>query len=715
MLRFVMRGVGLLLFILLLVPAGFSKNPAEKTKKELKADDDTTSSTSASDTKKADETNASGTVSSDSATSSSATPAPAAQNGATGKKTANEAYVPNPKFIPMLATTGTIGAFTVETGDTLPKGGFAFSAFGNKFGRMPGSVTVFQLGLDLTYGITDRLNFYGSFDPYGHTHIGCGQQLSLAPPNFGGAPFQNTIFHEVQATPTPPCTGNFAATTGLPGYVEDFPFAANDSGGVGNITLGLKYGLLSQRLGDRVSLSVRNDFILSTRTDLAKLLANGTQGSPLSDMVSIALSKQWGNVVTATYNFGFLFTRDPRDSSGNALFHMADQVRTSAGLIFLPESRFQPMMEYTGVVFTTSGGQSTPDTTFGARDPVDGVWGFRLYATKNLALDLGYRYMLNLRDLNDRNGFVVKVGTAYWPEKAPPVNHPPTISCSADKDMVFVGSNDTVTITCTASDPDNDPLTYTWSSSCGQVDGTGAQVRWLSAGTQVGTCNITAKVDDGRGGTANSGVRIQVEPRPNRPPTIACSMDRSSVFAGERVHITTNASDPDGDQLTYTWRSNAGQVVGSGPAVDFDTTGLAPGNYNVTARVDDGRGGAADCSSTIEVKAVPPPPQASKISDCAFGKPLSTRIDNVCKRILDDVALRLQNEPRGSAVIIGYSDPKERKPDQIAGDRASNAVKYLGEKGIDASRITTRTGAGQAGSTDNRRIDVIWVPEGATY
>ena len=154
----------------------------------------------------------------------------------------------------------------------------------------------------------------------------------------------------------------------------------------------------------------------------------------------------------------------------------------------------------------------------------------------------------------------------------------------------------------------------------------------------------------------------------------------------------------------------------SGAAVDFDTTGLAPGNYTITVRVDDGRGGAADCSSMAEVKAVPPPPQASKISDCDFGKPLGTRIDNVCKRILDDVALRLQNEPRGSAVIIGYSDPKEGKtPDKVAGDRATNAVKYLGEKGIDPSRVTTRTGAGQTGAKDNRRIDVIWVPEGATY
>jgi outer membrane protein OmpA-like peptidoglycan-associated protein len=163
------------------------------------------------------------------------------------------------------------------------------------------------------------------------------------------------------------------------------------------------------------------------------------------------------------------------------------------------------------------------------------------------------------------------------------------------------------------------------------------------------------------------------------------------------------------------WRANAGRITGNGATADFDTSGLSPGDYSITTRVDDGHDGAADARTTVTVKAPPPTPQASKINECAFNQPLSTRIDNVCKRILDDVALRLQNEPRGTAVIIGYSDPKERRPDQLAGDRGTNAVKYLGEKGIDASRITTRTGTGQTGATNNRRIDIIWVPEGATY
>jgi outer membrane protein OmpA-like peptidoglycan-associated protein len=118
----------------------------------------------------------------------------------------------------------------------------------------------------------------------------------------------------------------------------------------------------------------------------------------------------------------------------------------------------------------------------------------------------------------------------------------------------------------------------------------------------------------------------------------------------------------------------------------------------------------------VAVEAPPPPPQASKIGDCSF-KPSSARADNVCKRVLDDVALRLQNDPKGKVILVGFADPKEPDASKLAARRADSTRKYLGEKqGMDASRIDVRSGGGSAATPrENRRLDVVWVPDGATY
>jgi outer membrane protein OmpA-like peptidoglycan-associated protein len=346
---------------------------------------------------------------------------------------------------------------------------------------------------------------------------------------------------------------------------------------------------------------------------------------------------------------------------------------------------------------------------------MDSVYGVRLYPWSNVAIDAGYRRTGNLKQHGDKTGFIFKIGTTYWTEKPKPVNRSPMTACSADKSSVYVESGDTVGVRAMASDPDNDTLSYAWSASGGSVDGSGPSVRWNSANTRTGTYTITATVTDGHGGSASCAVDVKVEARPNRAPTMSCSADRSSVLTGERIRISASASDADNDPLTYSWRTNGGQIVGSGSSVQLDTSGLAAGTYTVTGRVEDGRGGAADCSTSVAVRVPPPPPQAMKLSECFF-RAASGRVDNVCKRVMDDVALRMQNDPKARVAIIGYADPKEKKPEALAKARADAAKAYLVSKGIGGDRIDTKAAGGQAGADkQNRRVDVIWIPEGATY
>jgi outer membrane protein OmpA-like peptidoglycan-associated protein len=158
--------------------------------------------------------------------------------------------------------------------------------------------------------------------------------------------------------------------------------------------------------------------------------------------------------------------------------------------------------------------------------------------------------------------------------------------------------------------------------------------------------------------------------------------------------------------------------VGTGDKVQFDSTGLQPGSYTVKCSVSDGRGGTADASTNVDVQQPPPPPQATKVGDCGYAKPGASRFDNACKRVGDDVALRLKNDPTAKLVIVGFADPKEPKSAKVAQERADLAKKYLGEKNIDASRITTRTGTASAEKgleKENRRVDFVLVPEGATF
>jgi outer membrane protein OmpA-like peptidoglycan-associated protein len=611
----------------------------------------------------------------------------------------------NPILAPMAATSGGLGLFTVETGDTLPRGAYSFEAGVNKFSRDPGSVTIFELGWGFGYGITDRMSFIAQFDPHRHTHIDGPGQLSLdlppADPLFG-----NTIY---RILPIPGAR---------PMYVEDFPFAARGSDGVGDFDLGLKYGFLSERRGDRASLAIRADVFIATRTGIITLASSEAQNGATDFQLGLNLGKTMlSHRLIATSDLAYRLTRDPAAFFNNSpAFTRANQLHAAAGFLIFPEKRFQFLSEYTATVFV---GSHPPDMTFGPRDPVDGVWGTRVYLTRYMALDAGYRWMLNLHNVLDRNGFVVKLGVGYWPERNIP---PPSVSIQVAANLASVteGSGEKVSLSARAVDSENLPLTYSWRSTAGSIIGTGQNVLWDSTGAHAGTYSINAFANDDHGGGATNSVQVRVDPKPFPPPAMSCSVDRSNVLAGEKVNVSAQVNDQSATTLTYQWLANGGKLSGTGSSVELDTTGLWPAKFTVTGRVDNATGGAANCSASVTIESPPPQPQASKINECVFSI-RSVRLDNVCKRVLDDVAVRLANDPKARVVVIGYASPlkgtAQRVAYKLAMDRAVNAKLCLSSmKGVDASRIEISIGGGSAAAgKENSRVDIVWVPEGATY
>jgi len=96
-------------------------------------------------------------------------------------------------------------------------------------------------------------------------------------------------------------------------------------------------------------------------------------------------------------------------------------------------------------------------------------------------------------------------------------NHPPTAALSADRSPILPGER--TGITCNGSDPDNDPLTYSYTTTGGQIVGSGSNVQFDATGLKPGTYTLKCTVNDGRGGTADASGNVEVK-QPPEPPQV---------------------------------------------------------------------------------------------------------------------------------------------------------------------------------------------------
>lgn len=301
-------------------------------------------------------------------------------------------------------------------------------------------------------------------------------------------------------------------------------------------------------------------------------------------------------------------------------------------------------------------------------------------------------------------GLVFRFGIGPPP---PPPNRPPVVTAAASPNTVVAGDNSAVH--ATASDPDNDQLTYTWTATGGTVEGSGADVRWNSAGLAPGAYTLSVKVDDGRGGTASSSTDLTVQPRPNRPPAMSsCAANPTTVTTGQPVSISASASDPDNDPLTYSYQASGGKVSGNGAQAEFDTTGLAPGHYTVTCNVDDGKGGKADGTADVEVQAPAPPPEQKQLEmrlslhsiyfptaqptvQSPNGGLLQSQ-QRTLTALASDFQKYLAFKPDAHLILQGHADPRGG-PEYNKGlsDRRVERTKtFLVEHGVAADHIDTQ-------------------------
>ena len=163
---------------------------------------------------------------------------------------------------------------------------------------------------------------------------------------------------------------------------------------------------------------------------------------------------------------------------------------------------------------------------------------------------------------------------------APPVtpNSPPAVEAGADQE---VAEGTTVSLSGTASDSDNDPLTYMWTHdsalSITLADDTAISTTFTApAVTQDTTIIFTLAVsDDTDSVTDTVSVTITDTTSSNSPPTVEAGPDQT-VDEGATVTLSGTASDSDNDPLTYMWTHDSALSITLADDTAISTTFTAP-------------------------------------------------------------------------------------------------------------------------------------------
>jgi hypothetical protein len=295
---------------------------------------------------------------------------------------------------------------------------------------------------------------------------------------------------------------------------------------------------------------------------------------------------------------------------------------------------------------------------------------------------------------------------------------PVAAACSVQNGEVMVGEPVHVTVAASNFNAKH-TLTYDWKSSGGKVEGKDTAATIDTNGVTGGSYTVTATVTDPKAkknGTASCTANFTVKEPPKNAPQFSCSVSPTTVQPGTSATVTCSCTSPDNVPVTVGgWTATAGSISGSGDSATLNTTGAPPGTISINATCTDSRGLTASSPTSVTVEnPPPPPPQASKLNECQYpNEKKPWRVDNTCKAALDDVALRLQQDPDAKLVVVGNAAPNEKRKN-LAAERAVDVKFYISsgeaKQNIDPSRIEVRTG------NEGTAVTEHWiVPSGATF
>jgi outer membrane protein OmpA-like peptidoglycan-associated protein len=378
---------------------------------------------------------------------------------------------------------------------------------------------------------------------------------------------------------------------GIVAFTREAPFIdSTPANGLSDVRVGARLNLLSERRGDPVSLAIAGMGTIPGHTD-ASGLRQGLSRGTYDVGAFLLLSKTAADFVRLHANAGFNYVGDPKDIDVT----FRNEFIYRAGLELPVHSSVRLIAEAVGHVPVGDGAEN-----WEKHHPLEVIGGIRYYPTRWASIGGGYQASLgNVFHDNGRiNGFVVQ-GTLGTRRSLEPL----TVSCSVSRPTIF--HDEVATVRANVYNPAGGRLTYTWSSSGGNINGSGDQIDFSSTTPGI-FFTVTVNVSNGRQ-TATCSAQITVNRRPVAP-TVSIEPATFSILPGESVDLRCIATDPNNATLTYAWTVNGQPLAAQGPNVTFGSEGRNPGSYNVTCTVSNGNlSASATSNGTIRERPNQPP------------------------------------------------------------------------------------------------------------
>jgi len=452
-----------------------------------------------------------------------------------------------------------------------------------------------------------------------------GFNAQLGPPvvqpnsgNFGpadnfpgiGSPVGGILPGVVLATTTLPATAlNLPITVPLtftisPSYLPDAPFV-NRLYGESNFTnfvIGAKIRFTGPNNPLGVALIPFYRWYLDKADDFSgfnQMQRGAGPGGDIGDFGLIGVvDGRLGKHVNVSANGGYILNSNPKGLGGDfVLLDRPDELLAGVGFDFPINEHFQPIAE---VRSTTYVGGHTPNA-FG-NNPVDVIGGIKIYPRRWFGFGLAYRRHLNQQDMDHFNPVDFNI----------PIQQVTNVNVIGRGLVVVPGTSRPVTsqgfpIGFIFSEEPNGFIAQFWVGH--RNARTPPYVNQAPSVTSV-TPSISSILRPCPPGTSS----------PNCTPT------------DSTVTLVANATDPENDQLLYTWSVTGGRLTGEGRQVTWDLTGVADGTFTATVEVNDGNQHTASGSTTVTVAVCPgcvaPPPPCPTVnvscpSEVEAGQPIT--------------------------------------------------------------------------------------------